>query len=86
VVRLPLCIEGIDHGLQVTHRRASGVGIASVGDHLHFRQYAGKQPALEFWIDLNDQERASIVDVIGNVASPSEIGHPIEHAGAVEFG
>src|SRR5262249_10071336 len=61
-------------------------GIASAGDPLHFRRYAGKQAALEFWIDLNDQERASIVDVIGNVASPSEIGHPIEHAGAVELG
>ena len=39
-------------------------------------------------IDLEPKlkDAASIVDVIGNVARPSEIGYAIEHAGAVELG
>src|SRR5439155_13640166 len=70
----------------VAHRRSGSVGIPPIGDHLNLGRHAGKQPPLELLVKLYDEQRAPIVDVIRHFACSSQVGHAIEHAGAVELG
>ena len=86
VVVTPVDVELLDDARDIAHRRAGGVGIAAVGDHLHVRALAGQQAPLELLVDLHDQQRAARVDQGLDVARALQVRDSLEHARTVEPG
>ena len=86
VVAAPIGVERLDGGADVAQRRAGGVGVAAVGDHLHGGCLAGRQPALEIGVDLDHQQHLLIVDQPLHLVGLGQVGDAVEDAGAVQLG
>jgi len=65
---------------------SGGVGVSAVGDHLHRRGLALRQPALKIRVDLDHHQDLLIVDQPAHVVGVGEVGDPVEHARAIELG
>jgi len=84
VGRAPVGVERRYDGADVPERRAGGVRIAAVRDHLHIGRLAQEQLALEIRINPNHEQDAALIDRGLEVLRPVEVGQAVKRSRAVQ--
>jgi hypothetical protein len=86
VVGTPTRVERFDHDLKIPQGGARSVGIAAIGYHLNLCGFASQQVPLEILSDLDDQERAAVVNPGVDVLGPAENGLAPKNARSIQAG